>query len=220
MRAETMTFDRLVETLGGVWVRESFSVGDTEVPAAVMTGDHPRTGVAIEAVRGADRRFATCFADRSTGGGERCRRALTELVVEGRLWNVAFADNELRIDGQALTIPEGCVRVGGDRIRCPDAELHWRAPNPDCHMTADQARKRFEQTLRDVGDLTHATHDCRVLGEKLACEYYDFTAPNQTPVTIVASIRGCSRAMVQCNLFKPPGPQFPEPCSQVLSNNP
>ena len=162
------------------------------------------------------------FVDASPAGDERCRAALKELVVDGRLWEIDFGPSSLSVANRKLQVPPGCELVFADRIRCPEAELHWRDPSPNCRTTPDEARAAYERLLRRVGQVTQpqSPYRCNALGEALECQHYVLKARGQAPTTIITSNRGCSQPMVQCNFLKPPGRQFPQPCDQVFSGEP
>lgn len=220
MRPETVDSAAVFGTTGKGWTQQRIDIAGTSLPGAVLTGNQDRIGVAVEVTRDAERRFVSCFVQKSAAGDEQCRSALGYLVVGGFVWDVQFEAYPLRVSGHTLFVPEGCEVTHADRIRCPDAELHWREPNPTCRQTADEARAGFEKLLRGVGNVTHTSQPCVVFGEALTCDRYVLLAPNQPPVVIVASTRGCGYPAAQCNVASLSARRFPQPCDQVFSGEP
>lgn len=222
MRPETLDSEGLLAQLDPTeWKRQDVDLAGTTFPGAVLANHPSRLGIVVASLQEKEQRFVSCFADVPARDGDAsCREALASLLIDGGLARVAFGAPSLRLADRELKIPKGCVLSAADRIRCPEAELHWRDANPACRATEASAKAGFEALLERVGKVTHSTKGCVVLGEEQTCEQYSLEPKGQPRVTILASIRGCQHPMAQCNFLSRPGAAFPEPCDQVFSGSP
>lgn len=221
MRPETIDWDGMLAQLGPKWRGESVDLAGKMYPGAVLVGYTDRFGVMVAASERTERRFVSCYGDATIEDGmTACRKVLATLVLDGGLFNIEFATPSLQFGNRELKVPEGCVLSHADRIRCSEAEIHWRNPNPACRATAEESKTRFEKLLAQMGKVTHSTQSCTVLGEERSCERYLLERKDEPPAIIITSFGGCQEKTAQCNLFQLKNEEFPPPCDQVFSGTP
>jgi len=123
-----------------------------------------------------------------------------------------------KIAGRTVDAPKGCELIEPRRIRCADAEIHWRALAKTDPEGLDWVAAPLATAFAKLGKVATKDAGCTIEGSPGMCRAITVTRADGKSIYVTVgtgSARG-ERVMVQCNSNVPFAKTMPAPCDAVL----